>query len=551
MTASTTKSRGGYPWISRKLLFQWHSWLGITFGALLFVICFSGSAAVVSHEIDWLLDPALRVVPSGTPKSWNDWRVAAEAARPDWRIRWISAPMYSWSAADVVAESPHGQMHHIYINPYTAAVQGTTTYFNVQRFLRDFHRMLNFGVTGLLLVSGFGFLLLTSTLSGLLFYRNWWKQLFQFRIHKGFRAIMSDLHRIVGIWSLLFALLIAVTGIWYFVEEAAFLSGYMPSEKATGLPKTDLAAAGPNPVYANIDPLLERAQASIPSFEVRSVWFPLSPQEPMRFDGQATAWFVRDRANQVLVNPYSGQIVGVQPAESLGALERWQDTVDPLHFGNFAGLGIKLLWALLGLAIPVLVITGAVFTFRKGYATPVRLWPLTGQSVLSLASLVVLLFAAHACYGAVTRFWIPDTELWSAPAVAQAGPWNLRFSRSATQLRIANDCGSCQTNVKSIALKGQKAPLRRKSHDWYTPLPSGKPTTGLRLVLTDWQGTTTEAQVPAIAAPNEAPSPSTEPVAAWAVWPAIAALLVLIFGFLYWWHSYVLFSARSELRRLE
>ena len=46
--------------IKQKTFFTIHSWIGITSGLLLFVICWSGSIAVFSHEIDWLLNSKLQ-----------------------------------------------------------------------------------------------------------------------------------------------------------------------------------------------------------------------------------------------------------------------------------------------------------------------------------------------------------------------------------------------------------------------------------------------------------------------------------------------------------
>ena len=46
--------------LSKSLFFRLHAWAGIIFGPFLYVICLSGSFAVISNEIDWLFNPKIR-----------------------------------------------------------------------------------------------------------------------------------------------------------------------------------------------------------------------------------------------------------------------------------------------------------------------------------------------------------------------------------------------------------------------------------------------------------------------------------------------------------
>ncbi|MEQ3442088.1 PepSY-associated TM helix domain-containing protein [Pseudoalteromonas sp. BZP1] len=57
---------------------------------------------------------------------------------------------------------------------------------------------------------------------------------------------------------------------------------------------------------------------------------------------------MRLRANRVYLKPSSGEVLGIQKGEELNLLPRIKDTADPLHFGNFAGIGTKLIWGLFG-----------------------------------------------------------------------------------------------------------------------------------------------------------------------------------------------------------
>lgn len=491
-----SKTETSQPWLSRKKLFQVHGWLGMTFGTLLFVICLSGAAAALSREIDWLLNPAIRAMPTGAPQlSWSQWAESAQKAQPDWHIRWIEKPFNPYAAVEVVLDAPSGLWRRIYIHPETGAVQGYSSYFNVQRFLRDFHRLLNIFSFGLNLVSFCGLILLFSLISGLIFYKNWWRNLFQLRFHKGLHAFSSDLHRFLGTWTFLFSILIAATGFWYFYEYTSFRLNPDSQPKPLSLSKQQLAAHGPHAKYANPDQIITATKQAFPDLNILSVHYPLSNAAPIVVYGQASAWIVRDRANNVKLDPYSAQVLEVQRAERSALADRLADSIDPLHFGDFGGLPTKLLWSILGMALPFMILTGSYLSLRKVNSDP-KWFRINKWTLATWMNLVIFVYALYCCIPAATRYKTPAIPVFATQTQTQIGPWQAKIEAAAHTIRA--DFGDANFKSAQVSLGNDAQPLKPRALA-FVSTPMKLPTNfdgKLRLSVEDWNGAKHLAIIP-------------------------------------------------------
>ena len=164
----------------RRTFFAWHSWIGLTAGLLLFVICWSGTMAVFSQELDWLADARLRAPPT-EQIGWQNIAERVQAEKPGWQIMAISAPIHKGFAAEVWAADPDNVWHRVWADPSTGRVIGTTSYFNIQRFFRSFHMSLFIDgwriwsiPFGYLLVGLEAFILLMSLVTSLCFSGSRW-----------------------------------------------------------------------------------------------------------------------------------------------------------------------------------------------------------------------------------------------------------------------------------------------------------------------------------------------------------------------------------------
>ena len=358
----------------RRTFFVWHSWIGLTAGLLLFVICWSGTVAVFSRELDWLADERLRA-PAAEQVAWQAIQENVEASHPEWRIDSIHAPLEPGYAAEVWIADPDEVMHRVWADPASGEVLGTTSYFNVQRFFRSLHMMLFiadgyvWGIpTGYWIVGLLAFVLAASLITSLIFYKRFWRGFFKLQTRKGAKVLWSDLHKLTGLWSLWFTTLIAVTGIWYLVEWKV----------AWEVPYPELPAAeGSVTQTLPVSELVARAEAAYPALDVRTVALWQMSGGLFEVHGQDGSWLLRDRGARVFLDARDGSTILVQRPAELTALHRWVDTADPLHFGNFGGLWSKAVWFVFGIGLSGLCLTGAYLQAKRqqrhgltGWRTP-------------------------------------------------------------------------------------------------------------------------------------------------------------------------------------
>ncbi|MCW9707078.1 PepSY-associated TM helix domain-containing protein [Fodinibius salsisoli] len=360
-------------WISNKTLFSIHGWLGLNLGLLLFVICFSGTFATLSSEVDWLLNPDIRVEEQDAPVQWQGIYKSLKQEFPDGRILGIYKNSYAGHgdhfASLAYVRLPSDQTRKVYLNPYSGEIQANTSFFNVQRFFRSYHRRFFDGTRGILVVTLSSFFLLFSALTGFLFYKGWLKNIFKLRITRGVKTLFSDAHKLTGIWALVFTVLIALTGIFYFAEEIIQETDngqLLLPEEPPKIEKAERVAFGENPTFLQLDEYVDKAKQAFPSLRVAGIRLPHNPDDYVYVDGQAGNPISRDRANKVYLHPFTGEVVHIQRSSELDTAEFITDIADPLHFGYFWGLSTKIIWFIFGLALSFAILSGTYLWYIRG-----------------------------------------------------------------------------------------------------------------------------------------------------------------------------------------
>ncbi|WP_212006612.1 PepSY domain-containing protein [Chitinophaga sp. HK235] len=342
-------------------LFSIHRVTGLIAGLMLLFVSITGSLLVFSEETDealhhdtWhltpgpqrkplfeLLDNAGKSLRGGTPY-----------------LFFSRLPQTPEEPAIVRAEYGPDFKVYLFLNPYTGEVihQHTNTgYFS--GFLVYLHFSLLSGKTGAQIMLLTGILLFISLLTGCWVYRKSVFKVLTFRVKPEWNSRTRrwrNLHRIVGVWALLFNLLIAFTG---FMMELKVLD----NRKNTANPYTGA------PIPIHYEALLTKAADQIPGFEAMGIRPPKKAGDPVRILGHAHEAAIWGRYSSSVHFDLNGNVKKTVNFSQAPFGDKFNAAMAPLHFGNYGGIPIKILYSLLGLTPGILSISGILIWYRRKY----------------------------------------------------------------------------------------------------------------------------------------------------------------------------------------
>ncbi|MFT4013718.1 MAG: PepSY-associated TM helix domain-containing protein [Paracoccus sp. (in: a-proteobacteria)] len=354
-----------------------HGWLALPLWAYVFFICVTGTIATISHELIWLTSPDVRASrPEGaTERLTPDAMIAAVLAqRPESRVRSVSWPVETHFAPEVTLSDRAGLSSTVYVNPYDGRIQGVSGTVGFRYFIRALHGWLFLPWTGggyswgWYAVSFMGIPMIGSLVTGIMVYKKFWRAYLnpRLRIGKGARTFWGDFHRLAGIWSMPFVAIIGVTGTWFFVE--ALLSDNGVSISTAGVPTVleretlPLVAHRADLPPVSLDEVIASARAAHPGLRVDGLWLPENAFSPVDIYGRGAFPLFYESAS---VNPYDGQVVRLRRVADQSALELATTLMYPLHFGDFLGIWLKLVYFFFGLLLSMMVLSGMLIWTKR------------------------------------------------------------------------------------------------------------------------------------------------------------------------------------------
>ncbi len=357
----------------RKLFWRIHSVLGLVSGLGLIVIGLTGSVLVFNEEIDGLFNPAeTRVAPTVAGRLPYDVLLAkVEAQLPGYAITGWAPNFRSPRSADgayVIAYGKH-EWNYLTVDPYRGTVLSgprlhATTF---KGWMLDLHYTFFAGDIGMAVSGLLGVALCLLGVSGLWIYRRFWRTLFTLRWGASARLLWGDIHRFTGVMSVGFNLLLGFTGAYWNIEHVIDDLRNPPQP-----PSEEFNVPGKlYPAGLRLDGIVVDAASRIPGFETNYISLPWAPGAAITLWGKTgdAAWFRNAFGSQVAYDSPTGDFVSIHDIRSDGIWAQTLDAFEPLHFGDFGGLPIKILWGLAGLAPGVLALSGMTIWWKRIRAT--------------------------------------------------------------------------------------------------------------------------------------------------------------------------------------
>ena len=341
-----------------------HKWSSLVCTVFMLLLCVTGLPLIFHHEIGHLLGTEIEAaeMPANTPRISMD-RVMeiAKAKHPD------KVGMFASQEADddriwfvTLATTPTSEvdMKQVAVDARTGEVLGQPPLSSGFMYIMfSLHVNLFAGLAGMLFLGFMGMLLLVAIVSGVVLYGPFMKKL-EFgtvRAERSTRLKWLDLHNLIGIVTLAWLLVVGATGVintwadllvkyWQFDQMAEMVAPYKGKPPVTEL--------------GSLQKAVDAAIALEPDMKMGFIAFPGTTFSSPHHYGifmRGTEALTSRLFKPVLVDATTGEVTDSRtlPWYLTGLL-----LSQPLHFGDYGGRPMQIMWAILDLMSIVVLGSG-------------------------------------------------------------------------------------------------------------------------------------------------------------------------------------------------
>lgn len=360
-----------------KAWFLVHKWTSLVSTLFLLMLCLTGLPLIFHDEIDAALGQDYEAALPGPPSAeaglpLDAMLTAALAARPGEVPLFMAFSQDSPLLTITTGPAPDaevGAMTLLFLDRSSGKLIGPAPTGGVMDVLLTLHTDLFLGLPGMLFLGVMGAAFVLSLFSGVVLYAPFMRRLAfgTLREHRSRRVRTLDRHNLIGIVALGWMLVVGATGVINaFADPLVDL--WRNGELAAMAARYDDAAPLAPADYASLDKAMASARAALPG---RSPQFIAFPGGDWSTAHHYAVFFQGDRPmTRYLLTPalVDARSAALTEAREMPAINQALMLSKPLHFGDYGGLPLKLIWAAMTLATIWVLWTGLVLWWRRAPA---------------------------------------------------------------------------------------------------------------------------------------------------------------------------------------
>ena len=341
-----------------------HKWTSLICTLFLLMLCVTGLPLIFHDELDELLghNQPLEAAAPGTPAPSLDGIIAAIlTARPGEVVQYAAfdpeRPILTVGTAKSVSAPPpdvHRQPVDLRTGRFLAPPPREEGFLH---FMEEAHTEMFAGVPGTLFLGAMGFLFVIAIVSGAVVYAPFMRKLdfATLRMNRSSRLRWLDLHNLLGIAIMAWLLVVGATGVFNSLDRPLanqWKNGQLAEMMAPYRNAPPLKALG------SIDAAVAAAQAGSPDMKPQTIFWPgtffSTPHHFNVFMSGKTPVSKR-LIKPSLVDAQTGRLTDTR---DMPVHIRALFLSRPLHFGDYGGLALKVVWAILDLIAIAILVSG-------------------------------------------------------------------------------------------------------------------------------------------------------------------------------------------------
>lgn len=345
-----------------------HTWSSLVSTLFLLMLCLTGLPLVFTHELDHvLLDEAWAPANPASPELDLDQVLATALSRRPGHVPAFMSFDEDRPVVNVTSIDPSGPAGRYAFQPIdrtSGEAAPPVAGHPVMEFLLQLHTDMFLGLPGMLFLGLMGLMLAAATVSGVVLYAPFMRKLpfGTVRASKAARTRWLDYHNLLGVTTAAWVLVVGLTGV---VNTLAVpIIAYW---KDTALKELTAAYDAPTPLTgrSSLDAAVTRARQALPGMTLQFVAFPGSDYST---DNHYAVFFHGDTpltahlTTPALIDARTGDLTAVA---DMPWYVKTLSLSQPLHFGDYGGLPLKILWAVLDAATIVILTSGLYLWFAR------------------------------------------------------------------------------------------------------------------------------------------------------------------------------------------